>query len=101
MGLTSKQTVEIALIAAAIEKLPHLNPTPYASKYSDLSPWPQFRVLRSGSILATGFAELPPDTDPLQMTLAKPFYQIDLAHAVETAMTAPDARRVLKFRALH
>jgi hypothetical protein len=51
--------------------------------------------------LATGFAELPPDTDPLQMTLAKPFYQIDLAHAVETAMTAPDARRVLKFRALH
>jgi hypothetical protein len=51
--------------------------------------------------LATGFAELPSDTDPLQMTLAKPFYQIDLAHAVETAMTAPDARRVLKFRALH
>jgi hypothetical protein len=52
-------------------------------------------------ILATGFAELPSDTDPLQMTLAKPFYQIDLAHAVETAMTAPDARRVLQFRALH
>src|ERR1700720_1490199 len=57
--------------------------------------WPDLPV-----ILATGFAELPSDTDPLQMTLAKPFYQIDLAHAVEIAMTAPDARRVLKFRAL-
>src|ERR1700730_4250625 len=58
--------------------------------------WPDLPV-----ILATGFAELPSDTDPLQMTLAKPFYQIDLAHAVEIAMTAPDSRRVLKFRALH
>ena len=51
-------------------------------------------------ILATGFAELPSGTDPLQITLAKPFFQADLARAVEIAMTAPDARRVLRFRAL-
>ena len=51
-------------------------------------------------ILATGFAELPSGTDPLQITLAKPFLQYDLARAVEIAMTAPDTRRVLKFRAL-
>ena len=50
------------------------------------------------AILATGFAELPPGTDPRQITLAKPFRQHDLAYAVETAMTAPDARRVLRFR---
>jgi PAS domain S-box-containing protein len=55
--------------------------------------WPDLPV-----ILATGFAELPPGTDPRQITLAKPFRQHDLAYAVETAMTAPDARRVLRFR---
>jgi PAS domain S-box-containing protein len=55
--------------------------------------WPDLPV-----ILATGFAELPPGTDPRQITLAKPFRQRDLAYAVETAMTAPDARRVLRFR---
>jgi PAS domain S-box-containing protein len=55
--------------------------------------WPDLPV-----ILATGFAELPPGTDPRQITLAKPFRQPDLAYAVETAMTAPDARRVLRFR---
>ena len=51
-------------------------------------------------ILATGFAELPSGTDPLQITLAKPFFQADLDRAVEIAMTAPDARRVRRFRAL-
>jgi len=56
--------------------------------------WPDLSV-----ILATGFAELPPGTDLLQITLAKPFLQHDLAYAVETAMTTPDARRVLRFRA--
>ena len=55
--------------------------------------WPDLPV-----ILATGFAELPPGTDLRQITLAKPFRQHDLAHAVETAMAAPDARRVLRFR---
>jgi DNA-binding NtrC family response regulator len=55
--------------------------------------WPDLPV-----ILATGFAELPPGTDPRQITLAKPFRQHDLAYAAETAMTAPDARRVLRFR---
>jgi PAS domain S-box-containing protein len=55
--------------------------------------WPDLPV-----ILATGFAELPPDTDLRQITLAKPFRQHDLAWAVETAMTPPDARRALRFR---
>jgi PAS domain S-box-containing protein len=55
--------------------------------------WPDLPV-----ILATGFAELPPDTDLRQITLAKPFRQHDLARAVETAMTTSDARRVLRFR---
>jgi len=55
--------------------------------------WPDLPV-----ILATGFAELPPGTDPRQITLAKPFRQHDLASAVETAMTTPDARRILRFR---
>jgi CheY-like chemotaxis protein len=55
--------------------------------------WPNVPV-----ILATGFAELPPGVDPRQVTLAKPFLQQDLARAVEIAMTAPDARRVLSFR---
>jgi CheY-like chemotaxis protein len=57
--------------------------------------WPDLPV-----ILATGFAELPSGTDPRQITLAKPFFQDDLARAVEIAMTAPDARRLLKFRVL-
>jgi DNA-binding NtrC family response regulator len=56
--------------------------------------WPDLPV-----ILATGFAELPSGTDPLQITLAKPFFQKDLARVVELAMSAPDARRVLRFRA--
>jgi PAS domain S-box-containing protein len=51
-------------------------------------------------ILATGFAELPSGIDPLQITLAKPFFQHDLARAVAIAMTAPDARPVLRFRVL-
>jgi PAS domain S-box-containing protein len=55
--------------------------------------WPDLPV-----ILATGFAELPSGTDLRQITLAKPFRQHDLASAVETAMTTPDARRILRFR---
>jgi CheY-like chemotaxis protein len=55
--------------------------------------WPDLPV-----ILATGFAELPPGTDLRQITLAKPFRQHDLADAVETAITTPDARRILRFR---
>jgi PAS domain S-box-containing protein len=55
--------------------------------------WPDLPV-----ILATGFAELPPGTDRRQITLAKPFRQHHLAYAVDTAMTAPDASRVLRFR---
>lgn len=49
------------------------------------------------TILATGYAELPPETDPLQPRLAKPFRQHDLVQAVEQAMTEPSERRVLKF----
>jgi PAS domain S-box-containing protein len=56
--------------------------------------WPDLPV-----ILATGFAELPSGTDPRQVTLAKPFFQHDLARAVEIAMTAPDARPTPRFRA--
>jgi PAS domain S-box-containing protein len=56
--------------------------------------WPHLPV-----ILATGFAELPSGVDPLQITLAKPFVQYDLAQAVEAALTDPQSRKVVKFRA--
>jgi PAS domain S-box-containing protein len=56
--------------------------------------WPRLPV-----ILATGFGELPPGVAPLQITLAKPFVQYDLAQAVEAALTDPRNRKVLKFRA--
>jgi CheY-like chemotaxis protein len=56
------------------------------------SEWPDLPT-----ILATGYAELPPETNPLQPRLAKPFRQHDLVQAVEQAMTEPSERRVLKF----
>jgi DNA-binding NtrC family response regulator len=57
------------------------------------SRWPKLPV-----ILATGFAELPPGTDPLQqITLAKPFLQYDLEQAVN-AVLDPKKRRVVRFR---
>ncbi len=50
-------------------------------------------------ILATGFAELPPNIDPLQqVTLAKPFVQHDLQQAVHAALEDPNTRRVVRFR---
>jgi PAS domain S-box-containing protein len=50
-------------------------------------------------ILATGFAELPADVDPVQLvTLAKPFLQYDLAQAVSAALEDPQTRRVVRFR---
>jgi CheY-like chemotaxis protein len=55
--------------------------------------WPNLPV-----ILATGFAELPPSIDPLQITLAKPFLQYDLAQAVKAAIEDPKTRRVVRFR---
>ncbi len=55
--------------------------------------WPTLPV-----ILATGFAELPADFDPFQVTLAKPFLQFDIAKAVETALQDPNTRRVARFR---
>jgi PAS domain S-box-containing protein len=58
------------------------------------SGWPKLPV-----ILATGFAELPSGIDPLQITLAKPFLQHDLAQAVEAALQEPHTRRVVRFRA--
>jgi CheY-like chemotaxis protein/anti-sigma regulatory factor (Ser/Thr protein kinase) len=55
--------------------------------------WPKLPI-----ILATGFAELPPDIDPLQqVTLAKPFLQYDLQQAVNAALD-PKLRRVVRFR---
>ena len=55
--------------------------------------WPNLPVT-----LATGFAELPPSIDPLQITLAKPFLQYDLAQAVRAAIEDPKTRRVERFR---
>jgi CheY-like chemotaxis protein len=57
------------------------------------SGWPKLPV-----VLATGFAELPPDADPLQITLAKPFLQYDLEQAVKAALEDPKNRRVVRFR---
>jgi FixJ family two-component response regulator len=72
--------------------MPHMTGLQLIKEIKDS--WPELPV-----ILATGFAELPSGTDPLQITLSKPFLQYDLARAVEIAMTAPDTSRVLKFRA--
>jgi len=55
--------------------------------------WPDLPV-----ILATGFAELPKETDPLQPRLAKPFLQSHLRQAVDDAMSRRSSRRVLRFR---
>lgn len=58
------------------------------------SRWPKLPT-----ILATGFAELPSNVDPLQqITLAKPFLQYDLAQAVSAAQEDPKKRRVVRFR---
>jgi PAS domain S-box-containing protein len=73
------------------QAMPHMTGLQLIEEIKDN--WPNLPV-----ILATGFAELPPGTDVLQITLAKPFLQRDLASAVETAMTTPDARRILRFR---
>ncbi len=56
--------------------------------------WPKLPV-----ILATGYAERPSGTDSLQITLAKPFLQYDLARAVKAALEDPKKRRVERFRA--
>ena len=55
--------------------------------------WPLLPV-----ILATGYAELPPDADPLQPRLAKPFRQRDLTQALDDATSGHQPHRVLKFR---
>ena len=73
------------------QAMPHMTGMQLIEEIKDN--WPNLPV-----ILATSFAELPPGTDVLQITLAKPFLQRDLAYAVDTAMTTPDARRVLRFR---
>lgn len=51
-------------------------------------------------ILATGFAELPPGTDPSQVTLAKPFLQCDLEQAVEAAISGLRIPRAARFRSV-
>ena len=55
--------------------------------------WPKLPT-----ILATGFAELPPTIEPLQITLAKPFLQYDLEQALNAALEDPKTRRVVRFR---
>ena len=57
--------------------------------------WPTLPV-----ILATGFAELPPGTDPSQVTLAKPFLQCDLEQAVEAAISGLRIPRAARFRSV-
>lgn len=58
------------------------------------SRWPNLPT-----ILATGFAELPPSIDPLQqITLAKPFRQYNLQQAVNAALEGPKKQRVVRFR---
>jgi DNA-binding NtrC family response regulator len=58
------------------------------------SRWPQLPT-----VLATGFAELPPSIDPLQqITLAKPFRQYDLQQAVNAALEDQKKQRVVRFR---
>ena len=57
--------------------------------------WPTLPV-----ILATGFAELPPGTDPPQVTLAKPFLQCDLEQAVEAAISGLRIPRAARFRSV-
>jgi hypothetical protein len=57
--------------------------------------WPTLPV-----ILATGFAELPPGTDPSQVTLAKPFLQCDLEQAVEAAISGLRIPRAGRFRSV-
>ena len=72
------------------QAMPHMTGLQLIEEIKDN--WPDLPV-----ILATGFAELPPGADPQQIALAKPFRQHDLAYAVETAMTTPDAGRILRF----
>jgi CheY-like chemotaxis protein len=56
--------------------------------------WPAVRV-----ILATGYAELPADTDPDLPKLAKPFFQHDLIQSVNNAVhSRRSATRILQFR---
>jgi PAS domain S-box-containing protein len=74
------------------QAMPHMTGLQLIEEIKDK--WPDLSV-----ILATGFGELPPGTDPLLITLAKPFRQHDLAYAVEAAMTTADAHNVLAFRA--
>jgi PAS domain S-box-containing protein len=55
--------------------------------------WPEMPT-----ILATGYAELPPESEGAQPKLAKPFRQYDVVRAVEEVMSKPSAQRVLRFR---
>ena len=59
--------------------------------------WPTLPV-----ILATGYAEFPPDTAPTLPKLSKPFQQHALAQAITDALrTEEEARRVVLFRPRH
>lgn len=73
------------------QAMPHMNGLELIEEIK--RDWPNVRV-----ILATGFANLPPDIDPLLVTLAKPFLQYDLEQAVKTVLSDPKTRRVVRFR---
>jgi CheY-like chemotaxis protein/anti-sigma regulatory factor (Ser/Thr protein kinase) len=57
------------------------------------SEWPHLRV-----ILATGYAELPPGTDPNLPRLAKPYLQEDLRRAILNSGEKSTVNHVLPFR---
>jgi PAS domain S-box-containing protein len=87
--LSRESAIELVLTDQA---MPRMTGTELIAEIK--SGWPNLPV-----ILATGFAELPPDIDPLQqITLAKPFMQYDLEQAVKAALEDPKARRVVRFR---
>jgi hypothetical protein len=61
---------------------------PVSTVVRDKNGWPKIPV-----ILVTGLDQLPSDTGPLQITLAKPFLKYDLDQAVKAALEDPKTRR--------
>ena len=86
--LRRESAIELVLTDQA---MPHKTGTELIDEIK--SHWPKLPT-----ILATGFAELPPGIDPLQITLAKPFLQYDLEQAVIAALEDPKTQRVVRFR---
>ena len=94
---SARQALAILRREAAIElvitdqAMPHMTGAQLIGEIK--TGWPDLPV-----ILATGYAELPKETDPLLRRLAKPFRQSDLMQAVNDVMSERSSCRVLKFR---